>query len=724
MSSVASRTLYRTRTLLLDRYAFLLVLGAVVLLARGDFADLRLEVSRAAPIAVAGLLGLVLLGRLLLGRPVRTSSRERRIDRVENGLLLLSFAFALVQATGGPGEVAQPVVFLVVAYLVGFNERAIGLGLTGFALALQATLHHAAGDLLPSPGRFALQGGLLVGFALANLAFLQAEVLRRRREHERRIASEVQAMRDEARDFRLISSALSRTERRDRSAEENKISQGAVEGIHQTMYFVLELLKKSLGLQTCVLLWLDESGRHLRIKELVTDSSLIREVPIPAKAGAIASVLKDRLLLNLRRPRHGARGIPYYSGPEEVGAFLAVPVLEGGHLRGALCADRRQDQPFSEGEEQVMVEATRQVLRAIQNERVFGAVEKSKYELERFYRASALLNHALTLAQVYDTALAAAREIVEFEFGAITLFDRARRRHIICRATDDREGGLEGQDFGENAGLVSMVVKNKHFLPADEDVRGKDTVLFARKLGPRGLESLAVFPLIAKDEVIGTFVVASRQRGRLSGSVRDMLSVISNQVAVSVENAKMYKQMEEMATTDGLTGLPNHRTFQARMSEMLHRAERYQKPLAVVLTDIDKFKNVNDTYGHPVGDIVLKRVAKVLEEQARKIDLVARYGGEEFVMVLEDTDARGARLFCERVRQEIAAQLMSSEKGPFRVTLSLGIASYPVDGAEKKELVDRADQSLYAAKDSGRNRTVCYGEVPRLLAQAKTKAAP
>jgi two-component system cell cycle response regulator len=226
-----------------------------------------------------------------------------------------------------------------------------------------------------------------------------------------------------------------------------------------------------------------------------------------------------------------------------------------------------------------------------------------------------------------------------------------------------------------------------------------------------------------QDAAIGTFVLASRMRGRFCKKTREMLGVITNQVAVSIENAKMYKQMEEMATTDGLTGLPNHRTFQSRTGEMLHRAERNRKPLAVVLTDIDKFKSVNDTYGHPIGDVVLKRVAKVLEAQARKVDLVARYGGEEFVMVLEDTDARGARLFCERARQEVAAQLMSSEKGSFRVTISLGISSYPTDGREKKELVDRADQALYAAKGSGRNRTVCYGEVSRNPAAGPHAAA-
>jgi diguanylate cyclase (GGDEF)-like protein len=190
-----------------------------------------------------------------------------------------------------------------------------------------------------------------------------------------------------------------------------------------------------------------------------------------------------------------------------------------------------------------------------------------------------------------------------------------------------------------------------------------------------------------------------------------MLGVIANQVASSLENAKMYKQMETMATTDGLTGLLNHRTFQERLSDLLSRAERHGLKLAIILTDIDHFKKVNDTYGHPVGDQVIKRVAKVLESSVRKIDIAARYGGEELAVVLEGADAAGALQLAERIRQDVAKQVMQSEKGPFSVTLSLGIAACPEDGTDKKQLIERADQALYMAKHSGRNRAFTYAQM-------------
>jgi diguanylate cyclase (GGDEF)-like protein len=227
-----------------------------------------------------------------------------------------------------------------------------------------------------------------------------------------------------------------------------------------------------------------------------------------------------------------------------------------------------------------------------------------------------------------------------------------------------------------------------------------------------------VLPLLVKDEVMGTFTVAAQRASAFPADRREMLGVIANQVAISLQNGHMVEALEEKATTDGLTGLTNHRTFQERFSAMLGRAERLQTHVSFLLTDIDHFKKINDTHGHPTGDQVLKRVAAILKASARKIDIVARYGGEEFALVLEGTDRTGARQLAERIRQEVGAQKHDSAKGAFRATLSLGVAVYPEDGKSKQELIANADQALYAAKHGGRNRTVCHGEIVR------TKDAP
>jgi two-component system cell cycle response regulator len=670
LKQLLAKMAYFGRRLLAERIGLALIAMTGIWLARGRFTTFTLW-----PIVLASAALCLLAARFFLGWPKRRRLWVQTLDQLELGLLLLAVTTVIVQLTGGPGGVMQPLLYVAIAFLVGFNSRFVGGVLIAFALAGQVLLHVGQGPLASQLLVLGTRSGFLLLFSLANLIFLQAEIARRRSEHDASLAEEIRRLHKEAQDYRLIKSPLSSDEPSNRDLDEARLSRGAVQAIHQSMFFVLDLLKKSLDLQTCVLLWLDGNGRQLRIKELVTESNLVTELPISAQAGAIGGVIKNRLAINLSSLRNGARGIPYYSGPEQVGAFVGVPVIEDSRLRGVLCADRRKEAPFKPAEEQLLVEATRHVLRAIQNERVFTAVERSKYEHERFYRASTMLNKALTLAQVYNTAFEAARVITEFDFAALTLYDATARKHTIVKVCGEQADRYEGEVFANNAGLVAMVVKNRHFLPAGDLPRDREPVVFTRRLRVRGLASVVVLPLIVQDNAIGTIALASHTPSRFPKKVREMLGVIANQVAVSIENAKMYKRMEEMATTDGLTSLPNHRTFQSRLDEMLHRAERNGKPVSVVLTDVDKFKSVNDTYGHPVGDQVLKRVAKVLSDQVRKIDLVARYGGEEFAIVLEETDSAGAVLLCERVRKELAAQVMSSEQGSFRVTISLGIAS-------------------------------------------------
>jgi diguanylate cyclase (GGDEF)-like protein len=644
-------------------------------------------------------------------RVLRASALARlgpTLADLEVGLALLAAVYAGVALTGGAASPLRPLVYLYVAFAATFQARASVVAVLGAAIALEAAMS-------PSWRVLAQHAGLLAAAAAAHALFLRGLMRRLIGDHRRRLDEEVRAMRDEAREFRLIAAALGAESRapRSREEEERKLAEGAVETIHASMFYTLELLKKSLDLNTCVLLWLDDGGEHLKIKELVTDSDCVVETALPAHAGALGAIVRDRLVLSLEHPKRGH--VPYYAGPEEVGAFLGTPVIEDGHLRGVLCADRKRGRPFSAADEALMAGASQQILRAIQSERVFSAVERSKYEHERFYRASALLGRALTLEQVMDTAFDAAREIVEFDLASVALFDKEHKKHRVHRVRVAAEAddivdvsALEGLEWRENSGLASMVVKNKHYLPAGGELRDQETPVFTRKVKLKGIESLVVLPLVCADEAIGTFTLASRQRNAFGKDAREMLGVIGNQVAVSLENAKMYRQMERLATTDGLTGLTNHRTFQEKLADLLGRCQRHGLKMSLILTDIDHFKKVNDTYGHPVGDQVLRGVAKLVGEMVRKIDVVARYGGEEFAILMEGTDAEGALILAERIREEVKKLEFSSERGTFSVTLSLGLADFPDDAPDKEALVERADQALYHAKHGGRDRSVTF----------------
>jgi diguanylate cyclase (GGDEF)-like protein len=158
-------------------------------------------------------------------------------------------------------------------------------------------------------------------------------------------------------------------------------------------------------------------------------------------------------------------------------------------------------------------------------------------------------------------------------------------------------------------------------------------------------------------------------------------------------------QLKALSITDSLTGLKHHREFQERLEDEVHRAKRYDLPLSLIMLDVDHFKPFNDAYGHPAGDEVLRRLAKVLERQARETDIIARYGGEEFAIILGNTDREQAVTAAERLRAAV-----SEESWPHRrITVSMGVSTLASAVKMHQDLIAEADKALYASKSSGRN---------------------
>jgi two-component system, cell cycle response regulator len=165
------------------------------------------------------------------------------------------------------------------------------------------------------------------------------------------------------------------------------------------------------------------------------------------------------------------------------------------------------------------------------------------------------------------------------------------------------------------------------------------------------------------------------------------------------------RRLELLSITDGLTKLHNHRYFQDELARTFEESQRYQRPLSLAMIDIDFFKKVNDTYGHAVGDEVLKAVARLYKEKVRSTDLVARYGGEEFAIMMPETELQDGVTFAEQIRELIEKTAIETQSGPLQITVSIGVASVPRSQVKSaKELIVAADRTLYRAKKGGRNQ--------------------
>ncbi len=198
------------------------------------------------------------------------------------------------------------------------------------------------------------------------------------------------------------------------------------------------------------------------------------------------------------------------------------------------------------------------------------------------------------------------------------------------------------------------------------------------------------------------YVTKPFQAEELIARIRAGVRIVGLQKALLDSN----RRLEELSLTDGLTALRNRRAFDERLTDAFEHARRYSRPLSLVLTDVDLFKNINDTHGHATGDAVLRGVAKAIASASRQADFVARIGGEEFGILLPETPLFEAMQFCEKIRATVACTPVVHEGVAHRVTVSLGIANYPHSHVHTPaELYESADQALYRAKANGRNRT-------------------
>ena len=249
----------------------------------------------------------------------------------------------------------------------------------------------------------------------------------------------------------------------------------------------------------------------------------------------------------------------------------------------------------------------------MQNERVFVQLERSKREQTILYRASQSLGAALDEEAVIDAGLSAAAEIAPYDFASISFYDPDERRHTIRRAVGLYADEFESLTFRDNTSLTAMAVKNRHYLPYRGDFDPRQQTVYTRRANLRGMESLLILPLIVREDAIGTVAFAARRADAFGDSVRPTLQVLANQLAVSLSNAQAVRRLEQMATTDGLTGCLNKRAFLEELERKLRSAERFGRTLSLLVTDIDHFKSVNDTYGHATGDVVIKELGHILQ---------------------------------------------------------------------------------------------------------------
>ncbi|HEV2642567.1 MAG TPA: GGDEF domain-containing protein [Candidatus Elarobacter sp.] len=236
--------------------------------------------------------------------------------------------------------------------------------------------------------------------------------------------------------------------------------------------------------------------------------------------------------------------------------------------------------------------------------------------------------------------------------------------------------------------------------------RRQGVTVYGANDGGRTLGSLIILPLRGADGIIGALVAEGDEPLRISAGDAKNLRLLGLLGAAALETVWEIEEINRRARTDALTGLANRQQFEERLTRIVMETNRFGGSCTLVVIDIDRFKHVNDTFGHQIGDQVLQRVAAVLQREVRTVDLCARYGGEEMALLLPQTALDGGVLLAARLRKAIAAHAFSIAGREIPLTISLGVATYPEGARDRDELFAAADRALYSAKRGGRNRVV------------------
>ena len=224
-------------------------------------------------------------------------------------------------------------------------------------------------------------------------------------------------------------------------------------------------------------------------------------------------------------------------------------------------------------------------------------------------------------------------------------------------------------------------------------------------------KSLLCVPVLINNEVKGILHLDSFEKNAFDEEDLNFVQLLAKETAIAIERSLLYEEIKNLSVTDTLTNLFNRRKMEEDLRNELERSKRYARPLSILMIDIDHFKNFNDYHGHQKGDDVLRKLASLLKANLRAIDRVYRYGGEEFIVMLPEVDKEGALACAERLRRKAEQEPFEGEKESQpsgKITLSIGVATYPFDGDTLDKLLEAADSALYRAKALGRNRVCLY----------------
>ena len=655
-------------------------------------------------ISFLGLVGVIIIIKAI---KYLKSSDSDNVRDFENALLALLIINIAIQFSGHYSEFLYPLNFILLALVVAYSTLLTGLLLATAILILEI----AQAFFLDEFFKVSVFERIVFHF-LMSLAFIVfvGEVIRLERRGRETAHRTLDKLRQDGSQLDPPKDAegLGRisAEARERSNVNHLLLQDKMLGR------LAEITRRALVAHSVVIMLLDIDSKYLSIKAYASEQDDIElGAIIELSQSAFAPAVESRQSIHLDRISV-KKMLSYYKKNLKLKNMIICPMFRGKHVVGTVAADSLLADHFGSEEIEFLDLVATQVVENMDKVKLIRNTLNDREQFAAFYEVAHKVSTALKIEDVLEVVLSASSTIVGYDAAVLSFVgEKEPDKSTIYDVFNLSADKYKGQTFGHNEGLVGWVTHIKTYL-SQPDLSNVQRPIFSSSIRIKGTQSLLCLPLTIHENAVGALTFLSSKKNAFSESDRKIMDVLALQAAISLENARIYEKMEQMAVTDGLTSLNNHRYFKDWLRTEIERTKRMPIEISLILMDIDHFKKVNDTYGHPVGDVVLQNVAGILTDSIRNIDLAARYGGEEFVLVLLDTNAKGAKKLAERIRKRIAQTKIQYPDGSLSISMSMGVSTYPENAKHAQRLVDLADKALYYSKENGRNRSTHIREIP------------
>jgi diguanylate cyclase (GGDEF)-like protein len=492
----------------------------------------------------------------------------------------------------------------------------------------------------------------------------------------------------------------------------------ALKDMKDILYTVVYFMSRNFRAYTSIGFLASEHSDKLTINAVVTKSrNLDYECEIEFGKGLIGSAVNKPAGFITGNLRSYEGELAYYKEPENINSVMIMRVMDNQskRIQGLLVVDSENMRAFTDEHKELMNRFTQIASAMITSVKLTYQMNKVAIRADMQYEIAKKLSESLKAEEVIEVLTQSLMRTFEHDRIVIVAYNPATAKGSVWRIIGDPGSVSEGMEFDINdqRSLYGSIFRNRRAIVTQGFRHENSYVRFDREEAADAKpQDILIAPIHDDRQAVWAVVgMESNRSGVYSQAELQLLKTIMANVSTALTKARMYTEMEKLATIDGLTQIANHRKFQDIMTMELERSQRYNTPLTLLLMDIDHFKKFNDTYGHPVGDLVLQMVARALQGSIRNTDYCARYGGEEFVVVLIQADEAQSRMLAERVRKAVESMEVRNEDKLLKVTVSVGSATFPFDAQDKQELIDNADKAMYASKQGGRNRVSFFSEV-------------